>query len=97
MASGFPIAWTTTNLEGAVPGVIEKFGKDRKFSIGLSNIGAPRFHFTKDEMKVLYSVQVDYYDEEMTEKWLTMHLKDLLLDFDLTLQDTDLMLEWQKI
>ena len=48
-------------------------------------------------MKVLYSVQVDYYDEEMTEKWLTIYIQDILLDFDMTLQDTDLMLEWQKI
>lgn len=60
-------------------------------------MGAPRFHFSPGEMKVLYSVQLDIYDEEMTEKWLTMYLKDILLDFDLILQESNLMLEWQKV
>jgi len=62
------------------------------FNIGISNIGAPRFHFRKDEMRVTYHLQVDIYSDDMSQKWFTMNLKDILLDFDMGVMDGNIML-----
>ena len=42
-ANGFPIEWTSTNLEGAVAGIVDSVGSDKPFSVRFMNIGAPRF------------------------------------------------------
>lgn len=50
--SGFPIDWTSTELEGALPSLCDNIGYDVPLSAKFMNRGAPRFIFNKDEMSI---------------------------------------------
>jgi hypothetical protein len=56
-ASGFPGGWTTTQLEGIVPGICNVVGYDKPLKVIFKNKGAPKFLVRETEMsKVVYSM-----------------------------------------
>jgi len=46
----FPLDFTSTTLDSAVPGLVDVVGYDKNLSAIFFNNGAPRFIFTPDEM-----------------------------------------------
>ena len=59
----FPLDFTSTVLDSAVPGLVDVIGYDINLSARVFNNGAPRFIFSENEMFVTYSLAVDIYDE----------------------------------
>lgn len=58
----FPIEFTTSNLEGAVPHLTKYCGYDNQMSMQIKNLGAPRIIYNEKYMKILFSLEVDFYD-----------------------------------
>ena len=93
----FPIPFTTTQIDGAVPGLADYAGYDVEMSAIFKNIGAPRYIFNSEEMSVLFSMEVDYFTEDYSEKLMTITYNDIYIDFDMWLEDMELKLEWWSI
>ena len=95
--SDFPIPFTTTQIDGAVPGLANYVGYDLPLSVVFKNLGAPRFVFNDEEMSILFSMEVDYYVEDFSEKLMTITYNDIYIDFDMWLEDMMLKFEWWSI
>ena len=93
----FPIEWTSTQLEGAVPGLCNVIGYDVKLNTRWMNNGAPRFIFNKDEMKIKFDMIVEVYNEEYNQMFMEIHYNGMEIDFGMKLSDTKLMVNWQNI
>lgn len=93
----FPIHWDSTNLENFVPDLTSYIGFDVPLSARFKNLGAPRFIFTKHEMKIFFSMEVEVYDEDFKDYFLTIKYHDLQIDFDMWLEGMMLETEWYKV
>lgn len=93
----FPIPFTTTQIDGAVPGLADYAGWDLPMSAIFKNVGAPRFVFNSEEMSVLFSMEVDYYTEDFSEMLMTITYNDIYIDFDMWLEAMKLKFEWWSI
>lgn len=97
----FPLDWTTTTLEAGIPGLVDVFDYDVPLTSVFKNIGAPRFVFSKEEMNVLFSMDIDIFLEkdngDESEEIFTIELRDILIDFDMELEDMWLNNEWKNI
>ena len=56
VASNFPIPWTSTQLEGAIPNLCDAIGYDVPLSVTFVNEGAPKFVFRRDEMSIKFNM-----------------------------------------
>jgi len=91
----FPMDWTTTALEGAFPGLTDEFGYDNPVTTVFKNVGAPRFVFKKGELQLEFTMQVEIY---IDDKWVnTVTFRDMLLDFDMKIEDFWLKVDWKKV
>jgi hypothetical protein len=45
LQSGFPVEWTSTNLDGPVSGLGAHIGFDKNLSARFRNVGAPKYTF----------------------------------------------------
>lgn len=93
----FPIHWDSTNLEDFIPELTDYIGYDVPLSARFLNIGAPRFIFNKQEMKIKFSMEVQVFDEDFKEHFLTFKYYDLIVDFDMWLENMNLQTEWFSI
>lgn len=94
----FPLDFTSTTMEAAVPGLTDIIGFDVPMSAKFTNRGAPRFIFTIDEMSVMFNLDVEYYTEDYSRKLFKIHYDNILVKFDMTLENNfDLRVMWQEI
>lgn len=94
----FPIDWTSTQLEGAVSGICESIGYDIPLNARFTNRGAPRFVLAKDDLSVRFSMKVEVFDDQFNQKYLDMDFDDLLVKFDMWLNDDFvLQVNWDDI
>lgn len=68
----FPMPFTTTQMEGAVPDLTEFTDYDLPLSAKFKNVGAPRFVYTEEEMSVLFDMKVEFFDEFYTQKFMSI-------------------------
>jgi hypothetical protein len=66
-------------------------------SVVFKNLGAPRFVFNSEEMSILFSMEVDYYLEDYSEKLMTISYNDIYIDFDMWLEGMMLKVDWWSI
>lgn len=97
LKTDFPIPFTTTQIDGAVPGLADSAGYDVPMSAVFKNLGAPRFVFDDEEMSVLFSMEVDYYYDDFSEKIMTITYNNMYIDFDMWLEDMKLKIDWWSI
>jgi len=76
-------------MEAFMPGITENVGYDVPLSARFKNIGAPRFIFNKENAKVKFSMEVEVWDKDYQELYLTIRYRDLILDFDMWLEHPD--------
>jgi len=81
----FPMDFTSTVLDSAVPGLVDVIGYDVNLSARFFNRGAPRFIFTKDEMYVTYSLAVEIFNEDFTKKLFKVYYDDVEVKFSMEL------------
>lgn len=86
----FPIHWDSSNLEDFLPELTDYIGYDVPLSARFKNIGAPRFIFNKQEMKIKFSLLVEVWDNDFTEHFLDFKFFDLVIDFDMWLDGMNL-------
>jgi len=86
-ANQFPLDFTSTTLEAAVPGLTDIIGFDVPLSARFFNRGAPRFIFTKDEMYVTYNLAVDIFTEDFSRKLFKVHYDNVEVKFDMVLEN----------
>ena len=60
----FPIEWTTSSLEIAIPGLCKKLGRNKPMSVRFRNSGSPKFLFSRDELTVVFSMEADMYSKD---------------------------------
>lgn len=93
----FPIDFTTTQIEGAVPDLTLYTEYDLPMSAKFKNLGAPRFIFNDEEMSVLFDMEVEFFDEGFDTKLMSINYYDMYIDFDMWLEDMELKFEWFEI
>ena len=97
----FPIHWDTTTLEAFMPGLTDYVGYDIPLSARFKNVGAPRFIFNKENMNVHFSMEVEVWDKDYHELYMTIKYHDLVIDFDMWLEhpvgQNEIELYWNKI
>jgi len=88
--------WTTTTLDAGIPGLVDIYDYDVPLTTMFRNRGAPRFIFNKSEMKVLFTIEVLFFLEKDSgqEPICTVVLNDILLDFDMKIENMWLNIEW---
>jgi len=92
---GFPLDFTSTTLDSAVPGLVDVIGYDVSLSARFFNRGAPRFIFTRDEMYVKYDLAVEVWDEGYTKKLFKVYYDEIEIDFKMQLNNSfDLDVDW---
>jgi len=64
MSTHFPIDWTSTQLEGAIPSLCDAIGFDVKLSSRFKNKGAPKFVFKREEMSIKFDMIMELYDKD---------------------------------
>lgn len=91
----FPLDFTSTTMEAAVPGLTDVIGFDMPLSARFFNRGAPRFVFSPGEMYLTYNLDADIYDEEFTKKLFKLHYDNVEIRFDMVLEENvHLNVEW---
>ena len=96
--NNFPIDWTSTQLEGAIPGITEAIGYDVPLSCKFVNEGAPKFIYTRDEISINYDMTVEVYDQALQNKFLDIHFHGLIIKFKMELlSNMTLMVDWESI
>jgi len=97
-ANNFPLDFTSTTMEAAVPGLTDVIGFDVPMSARFYNRGAPRFIFTKNEMYVTFNLAVDYFDENFTKKMFKIYYDNVEVKFDMVLENNfELNVNWESI
>jgi len=96
--NGFPIDWTTTQLEGAIPGIGAAYGYDVPLSCKFQNEGAPKFIFTGDEMEINYDMTVQVWNKNYVDHLMDIHFHGLVIKFKMQLlSNMTLMVDWESI
>lgn len=96
--NNFPLDFTSTTMEAAVPGLTDVIGFDIPLSARFFNHGAPRFIFSKDEMYIKYSLAVDIFTEDWSKKLFKVYYDDVEVKFDMVLDDNfHLNVEWEEV
>lgn len=93
----FPIHWDSSTLESFVPDFTSYAGYDTPLSAKIKNYGAPRFIFNREEMKIKYSMEIEVWDEDFSQKFLSIFLHDMHIDFDMWLEGMFVYTEWNHI
>lgn len=81
----FPIEWTSTQLEGAVPDLCNSIGYDVPLSARFKNLGAPKFVFQPENMQINFGLEVEVWNQNFSQKFLTFKFKKVIIDFDMRL------------
>ena len=94
----FPLDFTSTVLDSAVPGLVDVIGYDVSLSARFFNRGAPRFIFTKDEMFVTYNLALEVFNEDFSKKLFRVYYDDVEVTFDMELYKSfELNVEWETV
>lgn len=93
--NSFPIDWTSSQLEGAIPELCEYVGYDMPLSSRFKNLGAPIFTLNKQELRVNFSMQVEVFDENFTSNFLTITFENIIIDFTMKVEKMKIITEWQ--
>jgi hypothetical protein len=93
----FPLHWDSTTLENFVPDFTSYVGYDVPLSARIKNFGAPRFVFDKENMIVKFSMEVEVWDEDYNDMFLTIKYNDVVIDFDMWLEDMTVLTNWNTI
>jgi hypothetical protein len=97
-ANNFPLDFTSTTMEAAVPGLTDVIGFDVPLSAKFTNRGAPRFVFTKDEMYITYNLVADIYNEDFSKRLFKIHYDNIEIKFDMELNNNfDLSVDWEQV
>jgi len=95
---GFPLDFTSTTLDSAVPGLVDLVGYDVELSARFVNRGAPRFLFKKDEMYVIYNLTVEIWDELFSKRLFKVHYTDIETSFSMVLENSfELNVDWISV
>lgn len=62
--NNFPVDWTTTQLEGCVPGICDLVGYDVPMDTVFKNKGAPRLVISENQLKIRYSMTAELYKSD---------------------------------
>ena len=94
----FPLDFTSTVLDSAVPGLVDVVGYDVSLSARFFNRGAPRFIFTKDEMYVTYNLAVEIFNEDFSKKLFKVYYDNMEVVFSMVLENSfELNIEWETV
>ena len=96
-ATGFPLDFTTDQMEGAIPDLTDYAGYDVELSLRLKNIGAPKLYFTDDEMSVNFEMMIEFYDEKYEEMIMSISYYDINIDFNMYLEDFTILCDFNTI
>lgn len=96
-ATGFPLDFTTDQMEGAIPGITDYAGYDVELSLRFKNIGAPRFFFTENEMSINFELMIEFYDKDFEEMLMSVSYHDINIDFNMYLQDFTILFDFNTI
>lgn len=80
-----------------MPDFTSYVGYDLPLSARVKNLGAPRFIFNKESMKIKFSMEVEVWDEDFCDKFLTIRYHDVDIDFDMWLEDMTVLTYWNSI
>jgi hypothetical protein len=98
MSMHFPIDWTSTQLEGAIPSLCDAIGFDKPLSSRFKNKGAPKFIFKKEEMSIKFDMIMELYDQNFTEHYLDVVYHGMFIKFKMDLtSDLMLLVDWESI
>jgi len=89
----FPIPWDSTTLEDFIPDITDFIGYDVPLSARFKNVGAPRFIFNREQMQVNLNMEVELWDEDYQDYFLTIKYHDVHIDFDMWLEGMNLTTE----
>jgi hypothetical protein len=84
-------------LEEFIPEFTDYVGYDVPLSARLKNLGAPRFIYNKQEMKIKYSCEVEVWNGDFTDYIMTLKYYDIEIVFDMWLEGMTLNTEWYKV
>lgn len=94
----FPLDFTSTTLDSAVPGLVDVIGYDVSLSARFFTKGAPKFIFTPDKMYVKFDMAVEYWDEGFTKKLFKVYYDQIEIAFKMELKDSfNLDIDWETI
>lgn len=93
----FPIHWDSTTLENFIPDFTSQVGYDVPLSARIKNLGAPRFIFDKEEMNIKFGMEVEVWDEDFREYFLSIKYHDVIIDFDMWLEGMNVLTDWNTI
>lgn len=93
----FPIHWDSTTLENFIPDFTSHVGYDVPLSARIKNLGAPRFIFDKEEMNIKFGMEVEVWDEDFREYFLSIKYHDVMIDFDMWLEGMNILTDWNTI
>ena len=96
--SKFPIDWTSTQLEGAVPSLSNAIGYDVPLSSRFVSRGAPKFVFNSNEMSIKFDMTVEVWAKDYSQKYLDINMNGLFIKFKMQLtKDLQLLVDWESI
>lgn len=93
----FPIHWDSTTLEQFIPDLTDYIGYDVPLSARFRNMGAPRFIFSREEMKIKYNCEVEVWNDDFSDYIMTIKYFDVEIDFDMWLEGMTINTEWNSI
>ena len=92
----FPLDFSSTTMEAAVPGLTDIIGFDVPLSGRFFNNGAPKFIFNKNEMYITYNLAADIYNEDYSEKLFKVYYDNVEIKFDMELdKNFNLNVAWE--
>jgi len=84
-------------MEGAIPGLTDYVDYGVELSTRIKNVGAPRFYFDEDQMTVNFSLLIEFFDKDYSQKLMTIQYNNFTIDYCLRLEDYQLLLDFNTI
>jgi hypothetical protein len=84
-ANNFPLDFTSTTMEAAVPGLTDVIGFDVPLSARFFNRGAPKFIFTTNEMYITYNLAADIFNEDYSRRLFKVYYDNVEIKFTMVL------------
>ena len=83
--NNFPLDFTSTTMEAAVPGLTDVLGFDEPLSARFFNRGAPKFIFSPNQMYITYNLAADIFNEDFSKRLFKVYYDNVEVKFDMTL------------
>ena len=103
-STGFPLDWTSTQLEGFITGIANSIGYDKPLMVKFLNRGAPRFVITSNVTSIIANMDMEMYldGDSVSEerRVLTVGLDGLQIDFKVNIekyQQQNIFIDWYDI